>query len=383
MAYGDLGAVVDTLTYHGFRSLCNEVVHVVDDIFAVSFREGMDQNYVRTFSIDSLGQVSDAYIDSILHDVNVSSDNNRLAKLTDSLYAIATNNQLYQPKITTIEILPNGQITDTVLDTCAFDLVTGFPAKLQKCGPGMLAMTSVGWSEEQGWLHTIKVYPDGSIEPAIVDALQFETGSCYEPWLEEIHPGTWAIAYQREHIYGQVKTFSISAAGIIYPSQLDSLEFEPGGMMYPSMAKAHGDFVAIGYSMVPNGGKLSIVEIGQGGAITDTVIDSYLFDPGESGRINTYHIAAGYIGVAYTNAAAHGVLKTFFVDENGSLNDTTIDTLEYDTAESQYQHVVHVTGDVWAVTYFTTGPSGKVASFGLETPPEPRGPKDLMRGIYS
>ncbi|MBA7663331.1 hypothetical protein ES703_71371 [subsurface metagenome] len=179
-----------------------------------------------------------------------------------------------------------------------------------------------------------------------------------------------------------LRTFSISAGGIIGPTELDNLNFDPGGVKFPSIAKAHGDFVAIGYRKTNGDGNLVIVTIDENGAISDTVIDSYVFETGTADSVNTYTIGAGYIGVAYGDASGQGILKTFLVDEAGSLNNTTIDTLVFSGGPCNYPHVIHASGDVWAVTHYAPGATGRATSFGLETPPEPGGRKDFMMGIY-
>jgi len=381
MAYGDLGAVVDSLTYQAASARCHEVVHVIDDIFAVSHRGFSWINLVQTFSIDALGEISDTIIDEINHNGNVSDDRNRLCKLTDSMYAIASTNPQYRLMIDTIEILPTGQITDTVLGTFLQGAVYGMPGKLEKCGPGYLALSSDNYPHTLGQVRTFHVYADGTIEPVIVDTLQFESIACLEPFLAEIHPGIWAVAYRGPDGDGFIKTLSISGAGIIGATVLDTLEFDTADVQYPTIAKAHGDYFAIGYTDSAGDGKLAIVEIGSGGAITDPAVDTYIFEAGLANRVSTYSIGQGYIGVAYSNFAGQGVLKTFLVDGAGSLNSTTIDTLVFVGSACNHQHVIHHIGDVWAVTHQGPGTGSKVDSFGLETPPPPGGPRDLMRGL--
>jgi len=381
MAYGDLGAVVDTLTFTTFAAHCNENAHVVDDIFCVSSRWGSGSNYVFTFSIDSLGEISDAVIDDILHHTQTSDDRNKLAKLTDSIYAIATVNATNELTIDTIEIHANGQITDTCLDKHLWDGSNCLPGKLVKCGPGLLALAFDNNAHSKGHLWTIRVYGDGSIEPVIVDTLEFDPTTCNEPHLAEIHPGIWAITYIGPDGHGFIKTVSISAGGII-GSVLDTFEFDGVKVYYPTIAKAHGDFFAIGYTATAAGdGKLAIVEIGSGGAITEPVVDTCFFQTRQYSYNCTFSFRQGYIGVAYSDPNGHGILKTFLVDGDGKLNDTVIDTLDFCPAGAMWPHVIHHSGDVWAVTHTAAGTRGQVTSFGLETPPAPARLKDLMRGM--
>lgn len=381
MAYGDLGSVVDTLIYQAASSRCNEVVHVIDDIFAVSHRGFSWINLVQTFSIDSLGEISNAIIDQINHNGNVAYDRNRLAKLTDSIYAIATSDPSNRLMLDTIEILSNGDITNTCLDNHLWLGTNCHPGKLEKCGTGYLALAFDPLAHNEGHIWTIHVYADGTIEPTIVGTLQFESTYCVEPFLAEIHPGIWAVAYWGPGNDGFIKTVSISGAGVIGPTVIGTLEFDTANVQYPTIAHAHGDYFAIGYTDSAGDGKLAIVEINDAGAITDPVVDTYVFETGSATRVSTYSIGQGYIGVAYANATGQGVLKTFLVDGAGSLNSTTIATLVFATSACNHQHVIHHIGDVWAVTHQGPGAGSQVDSFGLETPPPPGVPRDLMRGM--
>lgn len=381
MPYGDLGSVTDTLSYQAASARCNEVVHVIDDIFAVSHRGYSWINLVQTFKVDSLGQIPDTIEDEINHNNNVSDDRNRLCKLTDSMYAIASTNPDYRLMIDTIQIYSTGQIKDTCLDNWFGPVTDVMPGKLEKCGAGYLALAFDDYGHDEGHVWTFYVHGDGEVDDTLPGTRQFESTYCLEPFLAEIHPEIWAVAYRGPDGHGFIKTLSISGVGIIGAAALPSLEFDTADVQYPTIAKAHGDYVAIGYTDSAGHGKLAIVEIDSEGAIGALVKDTYVFEAGAAGRVSTYSIGQGYIGVAYYNATGQGVLKTFLVDGDGKLNDHTIDTLIFVGSGCNHQHVVHAIGDVWAVTHSGPGSTAQVDSFGLETPPPPGVPRDLMRGM--
>lgn len=381
MAYGNLGAVIDTLTYFDGSAYCNESCLVTGEICAVTLRRYSYENYCRTFSIDGVGNISDSVIDSLNVTDNVIAEHNRFAKLSPTLYALATSDNHRELNLDTFEILANGQISDTVLDADLWPPEGNYPGTLKKVGPGMLAVFIEENTGAYGDIWTILVHPDGTIEHDLVDTLRFESTYCKVIRAAKIHPGIWAIAYQASGPSGKLVTVSISPTGIIGDSLIDTLTFDGAVTSLPTPVKAHGNFLAIGYRASNDQGKLAIVEISEAGLITDSVIDTYIFETGTAMEPFTYSIGQGYIGVAYQNAANHGILKTFLVDENGHLNSTTIDTLDYAPDGSNDQYVFHVAGDVWAVCHHAAADTGRVTSFGLETPPDPEGPRDLMRGM--
>lgn len=381
MAYGDLGAVIDTLAYFDGSARCNESCLVVGETCASTCHWQSYNTPCSTYSIDSLGNISDSVIDTLNINDNVSSDRARFAKLTDSLYALATPDNHWKMQLDTWQILANGQMADTVIDHHLFPPEYYRPGSLKKVGPGMLALASEDHGALNGHIWTILVYLDGTIEHDLVDSLIFTTTGCIAPRFSNPHPGIWAITSQGWANYGTVATVSITAGGLISPSLIDSLTFREQAVFVPTSAKAHGDFVAIAYRAANDFGTLAIVEISDTGVITDSVIDTYVFESGICLLPFVHSIGQGYIGVAYRDGLAHGILKTFLVDENGSLNNTTIDTLDFAPGGCNFPYVFHVTGDVWAVVHDGADIKGWVTTFGLETPPPPARPRDLMRGM--
>lgn len=381
MAYGDLGAVIDTLAYYDDSSRGNESLLVAGQICAVTFHHQSYYTPCKTFSIDALGNISDAVIDELNLNDAVMTDNVKSANVFPSIYAIATRDNHFKVQVDTWRIYGNGAMDDAVLDHYAFPPEYWHPSKLKKVGPGYLALAVCNDSATTGQIWTIKVYGDGTIERDLVDTMTFITTHCPDPHLSNMHPGIWVVVHRGPTGQGNLHTISISAGGILGASPINSMLWTTGGVQESKALKARDNFLAIAHRNQTNQGELVTVEIDETGQVTEPPIDTYIFDTGATSLPFPFSMGRGYIGVAYRNAAGHGILKTFLVDENGHLNNTTIDTLDYAPDGSNIQNVFHVAGDVWAVTYETAGPSGRVTTFGLETPPPLPAAKDLMRGM--
>lgn len=381
MAYGDLGAVVDTLVYHTAASFYNDITHVVDDIYAVVLRQNTEVSLIVTFSIDNQGQISDTIIDSLNFSPKTQTNDVRIAKVTDALVAIASNDVNYEGALDTVAINPQGIITDPKIDRWIWRHASTYPRKLRHLGAGNLAVSFVS-GDWNGRVYTLKVSPTGIITQTVTDTLTYLVGACEHNFLAEVHPGIWAITVRGEPDDGWMYTMSISPSGIIADTVLDTFEFDPVTCAQPTHVHVRENFHAVAHTPADGKGVLNILEISEAGAITDPAVDTYVFDTVSTVEILVYSIGQGYIGVAYKRTPTQGYLKTFYVDENGSLNNTTLDTLVFDSVTATFPHVVHVTGDVWAVAYSGSGSHGTVKTFGLETPPEPGGRKDLMMGIY-
>ncbi|MDC0896906.1 hypothetical protein OAR84_02525 [Nitrosopumilus sp.] len=55
--------------------------------------------------------------------------------------------------------------------------------------------------------------------------------------------------------------------------------------------------------------------------------------------------------LAYTGADDDGYIATFTIDSDGDINPTPVDTLEHDTAQAHYNHLVKVDSDTYALAY--------------------------------
>lgn len=381
MGYGDLGSVIDTLTYYsGVLTMPNDVLNVADGVYAVCFRAEANESMVKTFSVDAAGNIS-GVIDTIHHNIWAKESRNHIAKISPTVYAVSLCGASYALTIDTIQILASGQITDSPLDTHSWVDMGYYPENLLSVGPGMLAVVFRGLDSD-GYVRTINVLGTGEIIHTFVDTLEFDEVYCNYPFLCQVSPGIYACCYQESGYTGRLKTFAITPGGTIGDSVIDTLQFDAGSITYPAMVKAHDNYFAISYRDATGNGTLKVVEISPEGVITDTVVDTYAFDTVTNSYSCVYAIGQGYVGVAYPNLAYSGVLKTFLVDEIGKLNDTTIATLQFAGYASGVPSVINVKGDVWLVTHHGPGETGTATAFDTVTPPPAAGPKDLMMGIY-
>lgn len=382
MAYGDLGAIVDTLQHWPARAHINKLQYIANEIFAISFRQAYASNYAVTISIDSLGEISDAIVDQLNYVASAAEDRNRFAKLLSTLYVAVTVDTSHYSMFDTFQIFGDGAIGDAVLDHHVFGPSLLVPHAVEPITSSCLAVVNTEYNGAFGRIATVEISGAGIIDHTLLDSVEIESVACVEPGASMVHPGIMAVVYRGPSYYGILKTYSISVGGTISAAAIDTLTFESAAITLPRIICVHENFCAIAYRDALNYGKLAIVEISEAGGITDTVIDTYIFDSTAISRPFPYAIGQGYIGVAYANSSNQLTLKTFKVDAAGSLNATTIDTLVYPPLGVGDPDVIHVQGDVWAASMQGPGETGTTVTFGLETPHPSSGGKNFMRGMY-
>lgn len=187
----------------------------------------------------------------------------------------------------------------------------------------------------------------------VIDFLEFDPADGGYPDVVHISGDVYAIAYCKKNAPrpGYIKTVSIDSAGEI-GSVLDTLEFDAGGGVNPSIIHISGDIYAIAYSGPDNDGWLATVEISSAGVITDTIIDSHEFDTSRGWAGSILHISGTTYAIAYAGPDDDGWLKTITIGDDGSISaDPELDSLEYSTSAFGGHYMIHVYGDIYAIVY--------------------------------
>ena len=126
--------------------------------------------------------------------------------------------------------------------------------------------------------------------------------------------------------------------GSITDTVKDTLEFDANQGLEPDIIHVSGDVYAIVYRGPGNDGFVKTVEIATNGQITDTVIGTLEFDATEAREPNIGHVSCDIYAIAYRGSGRDGFLKTVQISDNGTIGDTVIGTLEFDTSGKRTRH---------------------------------------------
>jgi len=200
---------------------------------------------------------------------------------------------------------------------------------------------------------------------AVVDTLEFDTADGWEPDIIQVSGNVYAIAYRGPGSDGFVKTMSIAADGDIGNTVIDTLEYDTTGGWEPNIIQVSGDVFAIVYRGPGNDGFVKTVSIATNGDIGNTVIDTLEYDTANGYEPRIIYISGNVYAIVYRGTGDDGFVKTVSIAASGDINDTVIDTLEYDTADGYKPRIVHISGDVYAVVYRGTGNDGFVITISI------------------
>jgi hypothetical protein len=96
-----------------------------------------------------------------------------------------------------VEIATDGQITNTVIDTLEFDTSNSFDPDIIHVNADVYAIAYRGTWQDDGFLKTVEIATDGQITNTVIDTLEFDTSSGFEPKIIQVGGDVYAIAYHQ------------------------------------------------------------------------------------------------------------------------------------------------------------------------------------------
>ncbi len=243
-----------------------------------------------------------------------------------------------------------GNINDTIIDTLEFDAGSGYEPNIIHVSGNVYAIAYRG-IDGDGFLKTVEIATNGQITDSVIDSLEFDAGSGYEPNIIHVSGNVYAIAYRGIDDDGFLKTVEIATNGQITDTVIDSLEFDTDYGYEPDIIHVSGNIYAIAHRGAQDDGFLKTVEIATNGQITDAVIDTLEFDAWDGYTPNIIHVSGNVYALAYRGRFNDGFLKTVEIATNGQITDTVIDALEFDTRYGGEPNINPISGNVYAIAY--------------------------------
>ncbi len=243
-----------------------------------------------------------------------------------------------------------GDITDTVINTLEFDNSSGYEPSITNVSDNIYAIAYRGWNN-RGYLVTISVDADGDIGNSVIDTLTFDFFSGYEPCLVHVSGDIYAVAYQGWHNRGYLKTVSIATNGDISYATIDTLTFDSFTGYEPCLVHVSGDIYAIAYRGWRNQGYLKTVSIATNGDIGYAILDTLTFENFNGYEPHFVCISSNIYAIAYRGWHNRGYLKTVSIATNGDIGYATIDTLTFDTSDGYEPRIINVSNDIYAIAH--------------------------------
>ncbi len=264
-ASGNIGNwVIDSLEYDTSNGYQPSIINVSGGIFAIAYRGPGNDGFVKTVSIDANGNIGNWIIDSLEYDRS-RSINPDMIQVSVDVYAIAYRGPGSDGFVKTVSIDASGNIGNSVIDSLEFDTSNGYQPGIIRVYNTIYAIAYRG-SGSDGFLKTVSIDASGNIGNSVIDSLEYNTTDSYDPRPVYVSDSIYAIAYRGTGNDGFLKTVSIDANGDIVNSVVDTLEFDTSSGYQPGIINVSGGIFAIAYRGPGNDGFVKTVEIASAGA---------------------------------------------------------------------------------------------------------------------
>lgn len=201
---------------------------------------------------------------------------------------------------------------------------------------------------------------------SVIDSLEFDSTNSAEAGSCKVTDTIIAIAYKGTDDDGFLVTVSIDADGNIGNTIIDSLEFDVAGCRWPTICHVKGDHYAIGFEGIPSHGWIKTVTIDINGNIGAGVTDSWDFSGGAGFHPALIKISDNTFAVAYDIGQVDGTIKTFKINDDGTIEKSAIDTLEFEGGDCRECDICHITGNIYTIVYVGTDLDTWIASVSID-----------------
>ncbi len=320
--------LIDTWEYDITDGLDPSIVHITDDIYAVTYRDTTDDR-AKVFTVkvwDENGTIQKSMIDVL----SLTNDGSRLhiIRILGDFYAVtyteagtvvptATNDGF----IETIQISNTGMISDAVLSTAEYDVADAYYPRLMMVDNDTILICYQGTSND-GFLRTYNISSLGVFNNITADIWEYDAVDGLYPTVMKVGVNRYAIAYRSSgRLCLYVGTIQITDTGLITKSFTDSLIYDYYGTgVYIRSAKiieTTNQYLIV-YASYPNSQLIACtINISQDGIIDDDPVDkTRIIDLGVSlpNFVNIAPMGNGYYLLVYEGLGNDGYLQTIAVN---------------------------------------------------------------------
>ena len=352
---------VDTLEHDDVRGQYNSLVHVDSDMYALAYTGADDNGFISTFTIDSDGDITPIQIQNHAN----TSEEDDVANLEHD----AINNRA-------TSVLHNS---------------------LVKVNSNTIALAYAGAGED-GFISTFTISSSGVITPIQIQNhantseeddvanLEHDEERGQHNSLVQVDSDTYALAYEGLDRDGFISTFTISSSGVITPIQIQNhantseeddvanLEHDEDRASHNSLVHVVSDTYALAYTSHGEDGFISTFTISSSGVITPIQIQNHANTTEEDDVANLEHdenkgmhnslvqVDSDTYALAYTGTDTNGFISTFTISSDGT-SIVKVENLEHDTDVGNYNSLVQVDSDTYALAYTSGQKDGWIMTF--------------------
>ena len=349
-----------------------DIIHINGDKYGIVYKNRDSDGEIRTITITGAGMItSPNRMDGYYEDKNTFDvfDGWRpdIIHIAGEYYGIVYKGFENSGTVRTIKLKNDGQI-EVTFNRFKFDLTYGYDGKIIHIANNWYAVAYtrfVGGSTYYGYLRTFQLMNDGTVNEAGNDTYKFESYQCFEPNILHVNGDVYAISYRGSNGDGIIKTVQILVNGSIIKSIVDAGEIGIFDCEQPMIINVTNDIYAMIYQGLDDDGYIRTFNIYPTGIINDTIIDSWEYDPYYTHEPQIIHIDNDVYAIISPSTDWHGYVRTLRINETGII--FPIDEYEFEPVRCIRPSVVHVANDIYAVAYRGSGEDGYVSTLEIAT----------------
>ena len=181
-----------------------------------------------------------------------------------------------------------------------------------------------------------------------VALLEHETEMGRHNSIVQVDSDTYALAYSDENEKGWIATFTISLNGSSI-TEIASLKHNNNQGLYNSLVQVDSDTYLLAYTGPGNDGFISSFTISSDGtSITEIVQLEHQTSHAEYNSL--VQVDSDTYALAYSGPDDDGFISTFTVPSDGS-SITEVTTVEHNTSDASYNSLIQVDSDTYVLAY--------------------------------
>jgi len=360
----------------------NSMVQVDADTYALAYSGRDNDGFISTFTISADGATI-TEVETIEHD-RYEADYNSLVQVDADTYALAYSGTNGDGFISTFTIDSGGDITPIKVASYValgegssvnleHDTTLGRYNSLVQVDADTYALAYAGTNED-GFISTFTISADGATITE-VNSLEHDTDWSKNNSMVQVDADTYALAYAGVGSDGFISTFTISADGATI-TEVNSLEHDTDLGTYNSLVQVDADTYALAYAGLGADGFISTFTISADGA-TITEVESLEHDDSDGKYNSLVQVDADTYALAYADVDKDGFISTFTIDSGGditpikvanyaTLGEGSSVNLEHDTTLGEYNSLVQVDADTYALAYAGVDNDGFISTFTID-----------------
>jgi hypothetical protein len=316
---------------------------------------------------------------------------NSLVQVDSDTYALAYSGNDGDGFISTFTISADGS-TITEIESLEHDVVQGTHNSLVQVDSDTYALAYAG-TGERGFISTFDIDSTGNITPIKIQNhvalgegssvnLEHDAAKGAYNSLVQVDSDTYALAYAGSGLDGYISTFDIDSTGNITPIKIQNhvakggtanLEHDVVQGEFNSLVQVDSDTYALAYSGDGGDGFISTFTISSSGAITAVRTQSLANNLEHELAFGQYNslvqVDSDTYALAYAGSGNDGFISTFTISSSGVI--TAVKTqslgnnLEHDTDNGTVNSLVQVDSDTYALAYAGSGLDGYISTFDI------------------